>query len=218
MTTTPTPGDASHAEEETRYLRALGHAVDDRVTSLQRRYLANTSDGRALLAQLRHAVMKEPGADPSVWEITVGHLPGSPATSDAPTTTERAAHTALTLYATHQQSRAEGMHVPGIGLGTAVRRLGHVTDAEDAVRRRFDAAATAAVFAETVHHLRGLVTQLRGARVGLDYGRLADDLDQLQRPGGADKVRLRWARQYYRTQQHVPTSTSDSSISAEEAR
>ena len=209
MTTTP------EAEPEQRYLRALGHTVDGRVTSLQRRYLANSSEGRALVAQLRHAVTKEPGADPAVWEITVGSLPGAAPTSDAPTRAERASHAALTLYATHQQSRTEAMHTPGVGLGTAVRRLGLASGAEEAVRRRFDAAATATTFAETVHHLRGLVTQLRSARIGLDYGRLADDLDQLQQPDGPDKVRLRWARQYYRTQQ--TTSTSESSTIAEEA-
>lgn len=210
MTTPP------ETEPEQRYLRALGHTVDNRVASLQRRYLANTSESRALLAQLRHAVTKAPGADPAVWEITVGNLPGTTPTSDDPTRAERASHTALTLYATHQQSRTEPMHAAGVGLGTAVRRLGLASGAEEAVRRRFDAAATATSFAETVHHLRGLVTQLRSARIGLDYGRLADDLDQLQQPGGPDKVRLRWARQYYRTQQS--TSTSESTTTAEEAR
>lgn len=210
MTTTPA------AEHEQRFLRALGHTVDNRISSLQRRYLANSSEGRALLAQLRHAVAKAPGSDPAVWEITVGNLPGPTATSDEPTWAENASHAALTLYATHQQSRTEPMHAPGVGLGTAVRRLGLASGAEDAVRRRFDAAATATSFAETVHHLRGLVTQLRSHRIGLDYGRLADDLDQLQRPGGPDKVRLRWARQYYRISQN--TSMPESSTIAEEAR
>ena len=209
--TTPPEGEA-----EQRYLRRLGTVVDQRVSTLQRRYLANSSDGRALLAQLRHAVTREPGSDPSVWEITVGALPGPAPSTDEPTPAERAAHTALTLYATHQQSRTEPMHVPGVGLGSAVRRLGIATGAEEAVRRRFDAAATAMSFSETVHHLRGLVTQLRGARIGLDYGRLADDLDQLQKPDGPDRVRLRWARQYYRTQQTI--STPESATTAEEAR
>lgn len=209
------PTEAEDRPEQ-RYLRALGHTVDGRVTTLQRRYLANTSDGRAQLARLRHAVAKEPGADPAVWAITVGGLPGPAPTSDSPSPAERAAHAALTLYATHQQSRTEAMHQPGVGLGTAVRRLGLASGAEEAVRRRFDAAATATVLAETVHHLRGLVTQLRAHRVGLDYGRLADDLDQLQQPGGADRVRLHWARQYYRTP-YDPTTTSESSTTAEEA-
>jgi len=40
---------------------------------------------------------------------------------------------------------------------------------------------------------------MRGAKaeIALDYGMLADDLEQFQRAGSADAVRRRWARQFY---------------------
>ena len=204
---TPTDSSSTTARESEprsapRDLRSLGAEIDRRVRRLQRAYLANSSSAaRATLAHLRNAATAEPGAVPSIWELTIADLPGSPtSTSAAATREERAAHTALTLYATHQQSRTIAMHEPGIGFGQAVNRLAPKDDGRrDAVRRRFDAVATASSFAECAHHLRGLVGQLRGASISLDYGQLADDLVALQDPRTSDSVRLRWARQYYRT-------------------
>lgn len=182
-----------------------------------------TSGTTAILARLRRAVGKPPGWDPDLWELTLSDVPGR-VVSDAPTNQERAVHTALTLYAVHQQSRPEPMHVRGHGLGRAVRSLASATQAESAVRRRFDAAATATTFEEAVHHLRGLITQLRAHRVPLDYGQLADDLHQLQDPRRADAVRLRWGRQYYRIDRDsasgAPAATTDQGldVAADHAR
>lgn len=210
---------AGRTEAPPRALRDLGAVVDQRVRNLQRMYIANTSSpARALLAQLRNAVGSEPGAVPAVWDLTVGALPGPDRPTDDPTREENAAHAALTLYAYHQQSRTDPMHVRGVGLGTAVRRLAAATGNEVAVRRRFDAVATATSFAETTHHLRGLVTQLRGARLPLDYGLLADDLVTLQTPDRADRVRLRWAREYYRTTDSAaPTTDLTTASTAKDA-
>jgi CRISPR system Cascade subunit CasB len=68
-----------------------------------------------------------------------------------------------------------------------------------AIRRRFDALVTASSFSEVQHHLRGLITQLRSAEIALDYGRLAQDLADLQRPERVQGVRIRWARDYHRS-------------------
>lgn len=176
-------------------LGEVGQLVSSRVAALVA--TRGTSGTTALLARLRRAVGKPPGWDPQLWELTLADVPGRIG-SDAPTAGERAVHTSITLYAVHQQSRSETMHVRGYGLGRSVRLLASATQAESAVRRRFDAAATATSFDEVVHHLRGLVTQLRAHRVPLDYGHLADDLLQLQDPRTVDAVRLRWGRQYYR--------------------
>lgn len=202
-------GDGVSPSDQFKPLQALGVEIHKRVGDLQRRYLANTSSAaRALLANLRNGVGKSPGSIPAIWEITVGELPGARRdTSTEATHEERAAHAALTLYAFHQQSRTESMHVRGIGLGHAIDRLAPgASDERPAVRRRFDAVATATNFDEAMHHLRGLVGQLRSARIPLDYGQLADDLVWLQKPATADRVRLSWARQYYRTPSNRPTS------------
>ena len=193
-------------------LSTFGWEVHRRVEALQRDLHDGgaSAHGRAtaLLAQLRQSVTRPPGSVPAIWDLTIGWLwePADDGTmravhSDAPTHEERAAHAALTLYAVHQQSRGQRMHVPGHGFGRAVRGLTARDSAgqenEKPARRRFNAVMTASTFDEAVYHLRGLVTQLRAANVPLDYGMLADDLRIFQFPGGGDAVRRRWGRQYY---------------------
>ena len=55
----------------------------------------------------------------------------------------------------------------------------------------------AETFLEVVHHARGLITQLRSHGIPLDYGMFTEDLVYLQ-TRGADRVRLRWGRDFYR--------------------
>ncbi|QDW62025.1 type I-E CRISPR-associated protein Cse2/CasB [Oerskovia sp. KBS0722] len=186
------------------WLSDLGLLVSRRAERLQR--TRGTSSTTALLARLRDNVGREPGTDPAIWSVTVDGV-SDDARGDDPTQQERAVHAALTLYAVHQQSRDSGAHRPGIGLGQAVTRLerdrGWTTKDQDEgkispVRRRFNTAVTATSLPELTHHLRGLVTLMRTADVGLDYGLLADDIAQFQRPGGQDVVRRRWGRQLHR--------------------
>ncbi|ACV79389.1 type I-E CRISPR-associated protein Cse2/CasB [Nakamurella multipartita] len=185
--------------------------LDDHVAGIVGRIQADyLSDDRtrfakssALLARLRRAVGREPGDDPAVWAPIFGGWPASlPVYGDAPTPAERAAFTAVTLYAVHQQSkRRDGMHKSGRSLGWAVGELSRRSGTGDNVRRRFDMIATAQSIDEIVYHARGLVTQLRGADPGipLDYGLLASHLRKLQYPASATTVRLRWGRDYYQT-------------------
>jgi len=200
MTTTEEPGSAVEAApRRTCALGATGRYVARRVATLQEG--RHRSRVVAALAHLRANVGKEPGSDPAVWWLTVDGVPGVPR-GDEPTREERAVHATLTLFAVHQQARSEGMHRPGVGLGHAVARLERAGDGVDderpsPVRRRFDAVVTATDVAEATHHLRGLIAQMRGAGVGLDYGGLADDLVDFQAPERQDDVRRRWARQFY---------------------
>lgn len=162
--------------------------------------LRTTGSGAAAMAHLRAAVTSAPGTDPVLWPWTVDGVPGD-ATTDAPSRQERAVHAAMTLLAVHQQSRPDPMDRAGVGLGHAAAQLdlrrGGAGDGVSPVRRRLDAAVTSSSFEELVHHLRGLVGLLRSEGIGLDYGLLADDLDQFQKPSGSDVVRRRWARQLY---------------------
>ncbi|QAY71393.1 type I-E CRISPR-associated protein Cse2/CasB [Xylanimonas protaetiae] len=200
-TTVPeTPTEQTPSPEEPRvHYREVGFLIQRRAATLQAG--RHRSAVVATLARLRANAGKEPGTDPAIWSQTVDGVPGTP-WGDGPTVQEWAVHTAMTLFATHQQSRDAGMHRPGVGLGQAVARLerkqgGAEDDRISSLRRRFDAAVTAATPDELAHHLRGLVTQLRGGDEGLDYGLLADDLVQFQQPGQAGDVRRRWARQLY---------------------
>lgn len=189
-----------------RPLSEWGLCVAKRVSEWQRAYVKRVPVALATLARLRRGVGREPGDVPDLWQYTLDGLPEQPGVGDAATRQERAVHTALTLFALHQQSRAEHMHTPGRSLGTAVRRLARRAGSEVAVRRRFEALGTAETFSEVVHHARGLITQLRTHRIPLDYGAFTDDLIRLQ-TRAAHQVRLQWGRDYYRA---VPETDADS--------
>ena len=179
-----------------------GRLVDRRIggtktwKGLQARYLDNESRARGELAALRRGASRSPGELPEIWELTRVEVPES--AGDAPTWEEIAVHTAMTLYAVHQQSRTEPMFSPGVGLGSAARRLIGSPDEENpSARARFNALVTSTTVAELRHHLRGFVSLLRARGFALDHAMLADDVLRFQQPGGARSVRLNWARQYY---------------------
>ena len=183
-------------------LEDAGRLVDRRIggtktwEGLQSRYRDNESRARGELAALRRGASRSPGELPEIWELTRVEVPES--AGDAPTWEELAVHTAMTLYAVHQQSRTEPMFSPGVGLGSAARRLIGPPDEENpSARARFNALVTSTTVAELRHHLRGFVSLLRARGFALDHAMLADDVLRFQQPGGAKQVRLTWARQYY---------------------
>ncbi|BEH01375.1 hypothetical protein brsh051_06560 [Brooklawnia propionicigenes] len=188
----------------------LGKYISRRAAELQKRYLAQNAAAKATLAQLRNGVRRPLGSDVLAWgAIFDGFPPELAGRSDEPNRAEVAAHAALSLFAIHMQSAREPMHLNGVGLGRAVRRLSRSPDESDPsspVMRRFHALGTSVDLPETLHHARGLVQQLRAAGIGLDYGRLAEDFAGLQSPERADGVRLRWARDLYRLD---PTPNDD---------
>lgn len=193
-------------------LRNVGSFVDQRLSGLQKRHANGDSSARAQLAQLRRALGKPVGSVPEVWQITLEGVP-IPAdwNSDKPSANEKAAHAAMTLYASHQQSLKRPMHARGHMLGSSARALEFREKAsEDALWRRFNMVATADSFDEVCYHLRGIVSLLRSADPGipLDYGALADDLVSYQFLEGRDRVRLKWARQYYATKQSSDDTNS----------
>lgn len=189
----------------------LADFVTEKVEALQRSYLSTHGGPRrpaatASLARLRRAASRAPGADPLVWGDTLDGLPIEYHGSDGEATAaEYAAHAAITLYAVHQQSKQTRMHQRGVSLGRAVARLATVNapggatapQKDAAVVRRFLALGTASSIDETLHHARGLITQLRSAGIPLDYGLLAYHVARLQRPRLSDGVRLDWGRDFY---------------------
>ncbi len=207
MTSPSSPPTASH--QASRWLGSLGHAVDHRLDRLQADYLRGSPRARADVAKLRRALGKPAGTVPEVWEYTLAAVPASLQWDrDEPNRAEQAAHAALTLFALHQQSMTAPAHRPGTSFAEAVGHLRHHEQrSEQAVTRRFLAVATAGSMEEMLTHIRGLVAQLRAARIGFDYARLADDLMSLLNSQRAQRVRLAWGRDFYRTQ---PTDTADS--------
>lgn len=162
-----------------------------------------SSAAKATAAKLRRALTRPAGSVPEVWEITLGGLPEKlVGYSDDPTAAEQAAHTALCLFAIHQQSQGTRMHQSGWGLGKSLRKLhrelGGADDLDSGpLIRRFNALSTADSLDEMLWHLRGLITQLRAKGIPLDYGLLARDLYRYSVPEYRDSVRLRWGRDFY---------------------
>lgn len=193
--------------------QAIRAFVAQRVNGLQKSYLdpARRSLGAGRLAALRHAVSKEPGSTPDIWALEFEGMPNQlVGRGDRPSAGEQAVHTALTLYALHQQSQTVGMHAPGHehSLGAAAKQMIAKEHAkyenlqEGEPPRRFAALITAESFSETAHYARQLVQQLRAAAIPLDYGLLAQQLYDLQNPYRADVVRLSWGRDFVQAYSH----------------
>jgi CRISPR system Cascade subunit CasB len=211
---TQTAEQAAPATRQRR-LGALGKALSWQLERLQREYLAGRPAARAELARLRRGLGKQAGSVPEIWDLTIGAVPDSlMGTFDEPSRAEESAHAVLTLYASHQQSRPSGVHRPGTPFGRAVSLLrAHESTSEEAVTRRFLAAATAESTDEVLTHVRGLVNQMKKHDLGLDYAAFADDIVGLLAPGGAVPVRLRWARDFHRRSQSGTDSTHDTESS-----
>ena len=184
-----------------RPLGEAGRLVDWRIggpRGLQGRYCSKNRKealARAQVAALRKGASRSPGELPEIWELTRVEVPDG--AGDAPTWEEIAVHTAMTLYAVHQQSRTEPMFRPSVGLGSAAHDLVGRDEENPSARARFNALVTSTTVAELRHHLRGFVSLLRARGFALDHAMLADDVLRFQQPGGAKQVRLTWARQYY---------------------
>ena len=209
--TVPASSDAAPTPRYARRRTPFGGHVAATVTDLQTRLLERRdSSAVASMARLRRAAGQPPGSEYTVLSLTavpdryVQDVPG-----DEPTCAEWAKHTALTLYAAHQQSVGAPMHVDGIGLGSAVSRLARVASSPAAVRRRFSALGATLTYDAAVYHIRGLTSLLRQHRIPLDYGLLADDLVEMQRPTGRERVRARWGRDFYRAFSSTATEDTD---------
>lgn len=163
-------------------------------------YLRNGSQATAALAQLRHNVGKPIGADPNILQWTIAGLPQPrPADADEPTDRELAAHTALTLFALHQQSNHDtSAHRLGTSFARACALLRVGSPNAKGIERRFAAIQTSTDWDETVRHARGLVQLLKSGRQPFDYAQFAEDLVTLHDPDQATSVRLRWGRDFVR--------------------
>lgn len=187
----------------TRPTEALAAYVSSKIYQLQLGYLNNQSAAVGKLAQLRRAVATEPGTQSEIWDLLFDGMPVQlVGRGDQPSRAELSTHACITLYAVHQQSQRTPMHIAGDSLGAAVGQLARKLAVGDGasnpgVIRRFQALGTATTFSETLHHARGLITQLRSAQISMDYGRLAADLYQLQDTTRSGTVRLQWGRGFY---------------------
>jgi CRISPR system Cascade subunit CasB len=161
-----------------------------------------TSRSRALLAKLRRGVGKQPGALPELWDVTLADMPeGWAGRNGEPSREENAVHTALTLYALHRQGKNRSMNTDEKynSFASATARLIKKDENRfDAIKRRFNAVATAVEFTELAYHARGIVQLLQAEDIPMNYPDFAKDLFFFQFPDQADRIRLRWGEDFYR--------------------
>ncbi|MEU1015749.1 type I-E CRISPR-associated protein Cse2/CasB [Streptomyces sp. NPDC005898] len=137
---------------------------------------------------------------------------------------EKAVFLTITLWALHQQSiRDANMHAYDWGLGRSVRHLaqGRRGDGEpqpatsaaplneelsEPIRKRFVRIGTSTSFEMLGTRLREMVLLLRGARLPLDYARLADQLTAWQDTARQAEVRRTWGRDFHLSAQRKSRS------------
>lgn len=172
------------------------------------------------LAALRRGIGREAGTVSELWPYYETVNPDRLGQRGEVSDRLAAEHIALSLYGLHQQSQVQPMHMPGRGLGAAVRRLrSSGAFSADAIDRRFNAAATSSTQHELTLHLRSLVTLLRGQAVALDYTRLLGDIARWSWDDGRSSTRRRWGSDYFgwskaTTDEVAVGAPSDTSITA----
>lgn len=217
MTTSPTTGaeaspppppDSEPVTERLPAPRLVARATGTYIARVQPRYLADVPSAVAELARLRRGAGKRAHQVPDLWgvggtdelaELLDGHE-GSFRAGDA----EEAVFLAATLWALHQQSsRDHGMHSRGQNLGGAVRALIRLKEAASAdeedspLRKRLVRVGTAESLDSVAVRLREIVLLLRGAKVPLDYARLAGQLYRWQHRPDRAGVQREWGREFH---------------------
>ncbi|SDK37763.1 CRISPR system Cascade subunit CasB [Streptomyces indicus] len=193
----------------------VAQATHNEIARLQNAYLADHAAAVAALARLRRGAGKPPHLVPDLW----GLLDTSPLYEAEElkdretelTRAENAFHLALTLWALHQQSRGERMHLSGAAreLGAAVRQIKGAEDPGGPIRKRFVRLGSSRTVEELADRLRELVSLLRRDSIPLDYAVLAQQVYRWQRPAARDAVRGSWGRSY-QAYQPKKSATTDS--------
>lgn len=149
------------------------------------------------LADLRQGVGQAPGTVASMWRHHRAAVHDGTFEHGFEDWKLTAEHQALTLFGLHQQSQNRTMHRPGIGLGTALRRLREAPGtSEDALDLQMRALVSSDDTDELYEHLRALITRLRQIGQGADYSKLHTDLYYWNWPESRARVQRAWAAQY----------------------
>ncbi|MFB8749072.1 type I-E CRISPR-associated protein Cse2/CasB [Streptomyces parvulus] len=166
-------------------------------------------DAGAQLAALRSGTGREPGTVAVMWPFHRTRMLSEWRNKGSLTRDLAAEHTALTLFARHQQTHDRRMHITGNSPGTAVGLLARkaATDSEGkaataALERRLGHLLTSADADELAMHLRSFAPLLNRSGIGLDYDLLRTALrtwDDPRRPHAAGRFRQRWDRDFHTT-------------------
>ncbi|MDN3271504.1 type I-E CRISPR-associated protein Cse2/CasB [Streptomyces sp. MA15] len=164
-------------------------------------------DAGAELAALRSGTGREPGTVAAIWPFHRTRMASEWRDKGSLTRDLAAEHTALTLFARHQQTHDRLMHItgnsPGTAAGLLARKAAQGSEgkaATAALERRFGVLLTSGDADELAMHLRSFVPLLNQAAVALDYDLLRTALrtwDDPRRPDAATGFRQRWDRDFH---------------------
>ena len=190
----------------------LSHRINYTVQwKTERFFREDSSWSKAALAKLRRGIGKELGEIPELLEYILLDLPDEISESKDTERAEMAIYSALTLFAFHQQGKKRFMGIEKTedkkrkSFGHAVRRLVQINPSnETAVKRRFDKILSSSDLKELSVHARGIIGLLKAADISLDYATFTEDLYHFQIPGWKRNVILRWAQDYFRTNNNTP--------------
>jgi CRISPR system Cascade subunit CasB len=205
-TTDPETADQGRSPATT-----VGTIAGTHISQLQHLYRQDKAPAVAELARLRRNVGKpaysvlDGGGAAGLEELGFSYQAHESGTREL-ARAEDALYLALTLWAVHQQSiRDANMHQRGESLGVAVRKLAAaqsnstaINDVSPSLRTRFTRLGTSTSFEALGVRLREIILLLRAHRIPLDYGQLADELNDWLDPHRRADVRRRWGRAFHR--------------------
>ncbi|PZP25284.1 type I-E CRISPR-associated protein Cse2/CasB [Pseudomonas kuykendallii] len=150
---------------------------------------------RGALAALRHSLAFAPGSYPRAYPYVERFAGNAAHERDA---RRLALYAVAGLFALHPQQATSSL---GAALGELYR------DGSASIEGRF-IALLGADAENIVDYLRQAVSLLAAKSIGLDYGRLLDDLTLWMSPHiDPGRLRQRWARDFYRAAQPTPDSS-----------
>lgn len=174
--------------------------VKETIASFARRNPANVKRD---LAILRRGAGKELQDVPDLWSLILDNLPDKlMGNDDKPSISEEAIYQTLILFALAQQGHdpvKQLQNENGISLGAAAGRYAKkMENKNNAILNRLKQAVTANTVQGMTVHLRGMIKLFAREGICLDFAMLAGNLYQYNFQDGQKRVRLAWARDYFK--------------------
>lgn len=159
---------------------------------------------RGALAALRHSLAFPPGCYPKAFPYVERFASSAAHERDA---RRLALYAAAGLFARHEQHQPEQSFASAFG--ELLRRRSKPNESNKSIEGRFIALLEAD--AENIFdYLRQAVSLLAADGIACDYARLLDDLSVWMNPQAeTDRLRQRWARDFYRAAQAATESTNE---------